>query len=104
MLALVESVSFTMTPLIPALPSFCMPSLLVSCQTKSPMAPHGGIRNSIMVSCEEPPGPSSCLKLLQEVAEYSSTLIHRMIDPKFQVAPDDTARFVSRLTDLPLVK
>jgi type IV pilus assembly protein PilB len=44
------------------------------------------------------------LKLLQEVAEYSSTLIHRMIDPKFQVAPDDTARFVSRLTDLPLVK
>ena len=44
------------------------------------------------------------LKLLQEVAEYSSTLIHRMIDPKFQLAPDDTARFVSRLTDLPLVK
>jgi len=27
-----------------------------------------------------------------------------MIDPKFQLAPDDTARFVSRLTDLPLVK
>ena len=44
------------------------------------------------------------LKLLQEVAEYSSALIHRMIDPKFQVAPDDTARFVSRLTELPLVK
>ncbi|HEY1764405.1 MAG TPA: ATPase, T2SS/T4P/T4SS family [Opitutaceae bacterium] len=44
------------------------------------------------------------LKLLQEVAEYSSTLIHRMIDPKFQLAPDDTARFVARLTDLPLVK
>jgi type II secretory ATPase GspE/PulE/Tfp pilus assembly ATPase PilB-like protein len=44
------------------------------------------------------------LKLLQEVAEYSSTLIHRMIDPKYQVSPDDTARFVSRLTELPLVK
>jgi type II secretory ATPase GspE/PulE/Tfp pilus assembly ATPase PilB-like protein len=44
------------------------------------------------------------LKLLQEVAEYSSALIHRMIDSKYQVAPDDTARFVSRLTDLPLVK
>jgi type IV pilus assembly protein PilB len=44
------------------------------------------------------------LKLLQEVAEYSSTLIHRMIDPKYQVGPDDTARFVSKLTDLPLVK
>ena len=43
------------------------------------------------------------LKLLNEVAEYSSALIHRMIDPKFQLGPDDTARFVSRLTDLPLV-
>jgi len=44
------------------------------------------------------------LKVLQEVAEYSSTLIHRMIDPRFQLGSDDTARFVSRLTDLPLVK
>jgi type IV pilus assembly protein PilB len=43
------------------------------------------------------------LKLLSEVAEYSSALIHRMIDPKFQLGADDTARFVSRLTDLPLV-
>ena len=42
------------------------------------------------------------LGLLQEVAEYSSTMIHRMIDPKFQVGPDDTARFVARLTELPL--
>src|SRR5208283_4127277 len=43
------------------------------------------------------------LKLLKEVAEYSSALMHRMIDPKFQLGPDDTARFVSRLTDLQLV-
>jgi type IV pilus assembly protein PilB len=43
------------------------------------------------------------LKLLTEVAEYSSALIHRMIDPKFQLGPDDTAKFVSKLTDLPLV-
>jgi len=43
------------------------------------------------------------LKLLTEVAEYSAALIHRMVDPKFQLGPDDTARFVSRLTDLPLV-
>ena len=43
------------------------------------------------------------LKLLTEVAEYSSALIHRMVDPKFQLGADDTARFVSRLTDLPLV-
>ncbi len=43
------------------------------------------------------------LALLKEVAEYSSTLIHRMVDPKFVPNADDTARFVSKLTDLPLV-
>ena len=43
------------------------------------------------------------LTLLKEVAEYSSTLIHRMVDPKFVPNPDDTARFVAKLTDLPLV-
>jgi type II secretory ATPase GspE/PulE/Tfp pilus assembly ATPase PilB-like protein len=43
------------------------------------------------------------LALLQEVAEYSATLIHRMLDPKFQLSADDTAKFVSKLTDLPLV-
>lgn len=41
--------------------------------------------------------------LLEEVAEYSSTLIQRMVDPKFQLSADDTARFISKLTDLPLV-
>jgi len=45
----------------------------------------------------------SDLKLLGEVAEYSAALIHRMVDPKFQLGPDDTARFISKLTDLPLV-
>jgi len=43
------------------------------------------------------------LALLQEVAEYSATLIHRMLDPKFQLSAEDTAKFISRLTDLPLV-
>ena len=43
------------------------------------------------------------LLLLKEVAEYSSTLIHRMVDPKFQPNAEDTARFVAKLTDLPLV-
>jgi type IV pilus assembly protein PilB len=43
------------------------------------------------------------LNLLKEVAEYSSTLIHRMVDPKFVPNPDDTARFVAKLTDLPLI-
>ncbi len=43
------------------------------------------------------------LNLLLEVAEYSSALIQRMVDPKFQLSADDTARFISKLTDLPLV-
>ncbi|HEY9247905.1 MAG TPA: ATPase, T2SS/T4P/T4SS family [Rariglobus sp.] len=43
------------------------------------------------------------LPLLQEVAEYSAALIQRMLDPKFQPGPDDTAKFISRLTNHPLV-
>jgi type IV pilus assembly protein PilB len=43
------------------------------------------------------------LALLQEVAEYSATLIHRMVDPKFQLSADDTAKFIARFTELPLV-
>jgi type IV pilus assembly protein PilB len=43
------------------------------------------------------------LALLKEVAEYSSALIQRMVDPKFQLGADDTARFIAKLTDLPLV-
>lgn len=43
------------------------------------------------------------LTLLQEVAEYSATLIQRMLDPKFQLGPEDTAKFIARLTDHPLI-
>jgi type II secretory ATPase GspE/PulE/Tfp pilus assembly ATPase PilB-like protein len=43
------------------------------------------------------------LAILSEVAEYSSTLIQRMLDPKFQLSADDTAKFISKFTDLPLI-
>lgn len=43
------------------------------------------------------------LPLLQEVSEYSATLIQRMMDPKFQLGPEDTAKFIARLTDHPLI-
>ncbi len=43
------------------------------------------------------------LLLLQEVAEYSAALIQRMLDPKFQPSADDTAKFISRLTNHPLI-
>jgi type II secretory ATPase GspE/PulE/Tfp pilus assembly ATPase PilB-like protein len=45
----------------------------------------------------------SDLKLLGEVAEYSASLIQRMLDPKFQLNAEDTAKFISRLTDHELV-
>ena len=43
------------------------------------------------------------LVLLKEVAEYSATLIQRMLDPKFQLGADDMARFIARFANLPLV-
>ncbi len=43
------------------------------------------------------------LSVLMEVAEYSSTLIQRMLDPKFQLTPEDTAKFISKFTELPLI-
>ena len=43
------------------------------------------------------------LNLLKEVAEYSATLLHRMLDAKFQISADDTARFIAKLTDQPLI-
>ncbi len=43
------------------------------------------------------------LEFLQEIAEYSSTLIHRMVDPKFAPNEEDAARFIARLTELPLL-
>ncbi|RXK56271.1 GAF domain-containing protein [Oleiharenicola lentus] len=43
------------------------------------------------------------LSVLMEVAEYSSTLIQRMLDPKFQLSAEDTAKFISKFTELPLV-
>jgi type II secretory ATPase GspE/PulE/Tfp pilus assembly ATPase PilB-like protein len=43
------------------------------------------------------------LQLLQEVAEYSAALIQRMVDPKFKLSPEDTAKFIAKFTDLPLI-
>ena len=43
------------------------------------------------------------LRLLLEVSEYSASMIQRMLDAKFKLAPEDTAKFIARLTDHPLV-
>jgi type IV pilus assembly protein PilB len=45
----------------------------------------------------------SDLELLTEVAEYSAALIQRILDPKFQLSPEDTARFIARFTDTKLL-
>lgn len=43
------------------------------------------------------------LKLLNEVAEYTGPLVQRMLDPGYQIQPEDTARFIARFTNCPLV-
>jgi type II secretory ATPase GspE/PulE/Tfp pilus assembly ATPase PilB-like protein len=64
---------------------------------------------AIQLLNKEPAADISCqfndtdLPILEEVAEYSSALIQRMLDPKFVPSPDDTAKFIARLTDHPLV-
>ncbi|HEY5552130.1 MAG TPA: ATPase, T2SS/T4P/T4SS family, partial [Opitutaceae bacterium] len=42
-------------------------------------------------------------ELLTEVAEYAAALIQRILDPKFQLSPEDTARFIARFTDTKLI-
>jgi len=43
------------------------------------------------------------LVILQEVADYSSPLLQRFLDPKFQISDVDTARFIAKYTSCPLV-
>ncbi len=61
------------------------------------------VLNKELAACTNGEFTEKDLTLLQEVAEYSATLMHRMLDPKFQLSGDDTAKFVAKLTDLPLV-
>ena len=43
------------------------------------------------------------LVLLREVAEYTAPFLQRIIDPTFQLNDIDTAKFISRYTNCPLV-
>ncbi|KAF0094668.1 MAG: phytochrome sensor protein [Puniceicoccaceae bacterium 5H] len=43
------------------------------------------------------------LDVVEEVAEYSTPLLQRMLDPNFQIDDHETAKFVSRFTDNPLI-
>lgn len=43
------------------------------------------------------------LVCLQEVAEYTSSLLLRILDPSYEINELDTARYISRFTDTPLV-
>ena len=61
------------------------------------------VLNKELEACTEGEFTDADLVLLQEVAEYAATMIHRMVDPKFQPSPDDTARFIAKLTDLPII-
>ncbi len=43
------------------------------------------------------------LRILQEVAEYTAPLIQRIIDPKYEMADDVTAKYIARFTDSQLI-
>ena len=63
---------------------------------------------AIQVLNKEPDAPTrefaqEDLRVVQEVAEYSAPLLQRMLDPKFEIDDRETAKFVARYTDCPLV-
>ncbi|MGB0370043.1 MAG: ATPase, T2SS/T4P/T4SS family [Opitutales bacterium] len=43
------------------------------------------------------------LSVLREVAEYAAPLIQRMMNPEYALSDQDTAKFVARFTDTPLL-
>lgn len=43
------------------------------------------------------------LRILQEVAEYTAPLIQRIIDPKYEMPDDVTAKYIARFTDSHLI-
>lgn len=53
--------------------------------------------------CKEQTFQDSDLEVLSEVADYSASLIQRMLDSNFKLSDKDTALFISRFTDNRLV-
>ncbi len=43
------------------------------------------------------------LEYLQEIAEYTSSLLLRILDPRYELNEKDTARYIANFTDTPLV-
>ena len=74
-----------------------------------PLKTNNVVIGAIQLLNKEPAADINCqfsdtdLALLQEVAEYSASLLQRMQDPKHQLSADDTAKFIARLTNHPLV-
>lgn len=63
---------------------------------------------AIQVLNKEPDAPTKefrrdDLKVIEEVAEYTAPLIQRMIDPKYELADDVTAKYISKFTGAPLI-
>ena len=73
-----------------------------------PLKGNGKNIGAIQVLNKEPGAKSTefmeqDLVILQEVADYSSPLLQRFLDPKFQISDVETARFISKYTGSPLV-
>ncbi|WOO42411.1 GspE/PulE family protein [Rubellicoccus peritrichatus] len=63
---------------------------------------------AIQVLNKEPDAPTrefrrDDLKVLEEVSEYTSPLIQRLTDPKYEMGDEVTAKYISRFTGAPLV-
>ncbi|MDR1665579.1 MAG: Flp pilus assembly complex ATPase component TadA, partial [Puniceicoccales bacterium] len=43
------------------------------------------------------------LTYLQEIAEYTSALLLRLLDPNYEINENDTAKYIARFTEMPLV-
>ena len=74
-----------------------------------PLKANNVVIGAIQLLNKEPEADPNCefsdtdLTLLQEVAEYSASLLQRMQDPKHQLSAEDTAKFIARLTNHSLV-
>lgn len=73
-----------------------------------PLTSSGKVIGAIQVLNKEPGSPEQDfqqydLDILSEVADYSASLIQRMLDPSFKLSDKDTALFISRFTDSRLV-
>ena len=74
-----------------------------------PLVAKGRVIGAIQIINKEPFASSQIfeeedINVLHEVADYTATLLQRMLDPEFTMSDRDTARYISRFTSTPLIE